>query len=69
MELGTSNRQFEANLNQGFECNLPRYAAKNAQMMAMEWTNKVAASDRAEARLYPVLGIETGSGQGVYKFY
>ena len=64
MELGTSKRQFEAKLNKGFERNLPRYAAKNAEMMAMEWTNKVAASNRAEARLYPVLGIETGLGGG-----
>ena len=31
-------------------------------MMAMEWTNKVAASNRAEARLYPVLGIQPGQG-------
>ena len=65
VELGTSKRQFEAKLNKGFERNLPRYAAKNAEMMAMEWTNKVAASNRAEARLYPVLGIETGQGVGV----
>ena len=64
VELGTSKRQFEAKLNKGFERNLPRYAAKNAEMMAMEWTNKVAASDRAEARLYPVLGLQTGQGLG-----
>ena len=25
----------------------------------MEWSNKVAASDRAEAKLYPVLSIDT----------
>ena len=65
VELGTSKRQFEAKLNKGFERNLPRYAAKNAEMMAMEWTNKVAASDRAEARLYPVLAIGAGQGVGV----
>ena len=65
VELGTSKRQFEAKLNKGFERNLPRYAAKNAEMMAMEWTNKVAASNRAEARLFPVLGIETGQGVGL----
>ena len=65
MTLGTSKRQFEAKLNKGFERNLPRYAAKNAEMMAMEWTNKVAASNRAEARLYPVLGIQPGQGVAV----
>ena len=65
VQLGTSKRQFEAKLNKGFERNLPRYAAKNAEMMAMEWTNKVAASDRAEARLYPVLAIRAGQGVGV----
>ena len=25
----------------------------------MEWSNKVAASERAEAKLYPVMGIGT----------
>ena len=63
MTLGTSKRQFEAKLNKGFECNLPRYVSKNAEMMVMEWTNKMAASNRVEARLYPVLGI--GAGQWV----
>ena len=29
--------------------------------MAREWSNKVAASDRAEAMLYPVLNIDTAS--------
>ena len=29
--------------------------------MAREWSNKVAASDRAEAKLYPVLSIDTAS--------
>ena len=57
--LGTSKRQFEAQLNKGFERNLPRYQKKNEEMMAMEWANKVAASDRAEAKLYPVLSIDT----------
>jgi hypothetical protein len=57
--LGTSKRQFEAQINRGFERNLPRYKKKNEEMMAMEWSNKVAASDRAEAKLYPVLSIDT----------
>ena len=65
MTLGTSKRQFETKLNKGFECNLPHYAAKNAEMIATEWTNKVAASNRAAARLYPVLGIGTGQGMEV----
>ena len=30
----------------------------------MEWSNKVAASDRAEARLFPILSIDT-TNQGV----
>ena len=57
--LGTTKRQFESQLNKGFERNLPRYQKKNEEMMAMEWSNKVAASDRAEAKLYPVLSIDT----------
>ena len=57
--LGTTKRQFEAQINKGFERNLPRYQKKNEEMMAMEWSNKVAASDRAEAKLYPVLSIDT----------
>ena len=63
-KLGTSKRQFEASLNTGFEQNLHRFAAKNAEMMAMEWSNKVAASERAEAKLYPVLGIAAEEGAG-----
>ena len=33
----------------------------------MEWSNKVAASERVEAKLYPVLGLRTGleGGKGV----
>ena len=57
--LGTTKRQFESQINQGFERNIPRYKKKNEEMMAMEWSNKVAASDRAEAKLYPVLSIDT----------
>ena len=57
--LGTSKRQFEAQINKGFERNIPRYNKKNEEMMAMEWSNKVAASDRAEAKLYPILSIDT----------
>ena len=63
-KLGTSKKQFEASLNKGFEQNLPRFAAKNAEMMAMEWSNKVAASERAEAKLYSVLGIGAEEGVG-----
>ena len=51
-------------MNKEFERNLPRYAKKNAEMMAMEWSNKVAASDRAEARLFPILSIDTNQGVG-----
>ena len=57
--LGSSKKEFEAQLNQGFESNRLRYKKKNAEMMAMEWSNKVAASDRAEAKLYPILSINT----------
>ena len=63
-DLGTSKKQFQAGLNKGFERNLSRFAKKNAEMMAMEWSNKVAASDRAEARLYPILSICTKEGEG-----
>ena len=63
-DLGTSKKQFQAGLNKGFERNLPRFAKKNAEMMAMEWSNKVAASERAEARLYPILSIEPNQGIG-----
>jgi len=58
-ELGTSKRQFQEGLNKGFKQNLPRFAKKNAEMMAMEWSNKVAASDRVEAKLYPCLSVDT----------
>ena len=34
--LGTSKRQFEAQINKGFERNIPRYNKKNEEMMAME---------------------------------
>ena len=36
---------------------------KNKEMMEIEWTNKVAASDRAEARLFPILNIDTAGNQ------
>jgi len=57
--LGTSKKNFEERLNEGFKGNIPRYQRKNEEMMKMEWANKVAASDRAEAKLYPVLNIPT----------
>jgi len=38
-----------------------RYQRKNEEMMKMEWANKVAASDRAEAKLYPILSIATST--------
>ena len=65
--LGISKRQFEAQLNQGFEKNMPRYKKKNENMMAMEWSNKVAASDRAEAKLYPILNIDTSNQATKYE--
>ena len=39
------------------------YEKKNKEMMEMDWSNKVAASDRAEARLFPILNIDTSSNQ------
>ena len=65
--LGSSKQEFEAQLNKGFERNLPRYKKKNAEMMANEWSNKVAASDRAEAKLYPILNIETDRYVSIYQ--
>ena len=60
---GISRRLFEVGLNKGFEGNRARYEKKNKEMMEMEWNNKVAASDRAEARLFPILNIDTaGAG-------
>jgi len=59
--LGTSKRSFEQRLNEGFKDNIPRYQRKNEEMMKMEWANKVAASDRAEAKLYPILNIATST--------
>ena len=59
MALGESKRRFEERLNDGFRGNLPRYRRKNEEMMKMEWAGKVAASDRAEAKLYPVLSMDT----------
>lgn len=66
--LGTSKKEFEQQLNKGFEKNVPRYTAKNANMMAAEWSHRVAASDRAEARLYPVLGVDRGPEKGRRRF-
>ena len=60
---GISRRLFEADLNKEFEENMSRYERKNKEMMEMEWTNKVAASDRAEARLFPILNIDTAGNQ------
>ena len=57
--LGQSKQQFEAEINQGFEKNIRRYKKKKEEMMAIEWSNKVIASDRAEAKLYPILSIDT----------
>jgi len=62
--LGTSKKCFEQRLNEGFKDNIPRYQRKNEEMMKMEWANKVAASDRAEAKLYPILNIATSSAGG-----
>jgi len=59
--LGTSKKCFEQRLNEGFKDNIPRYQRKNEEMMKMEWANKVAASDRAEAKLYPILSIATST--------
>ena len=60
---GISRRLFEADLNKGFEQNRWRHERKNKEMMEMEWSNKVAASDRAEARLFPILNIDTSSNK------
>ena len=60
---GISRRLFEVGLNKEFEGNRARYEKKNKEMMEMEWTNKVAASDRAEARLFPILNIDTAGNQ------
>ena len=60
---GISRRLFEVGLNKGFEGNRARYEKKNKEMMEMEWSNKVAASDRAEARLFPILNIDTSSNK------
>ena len=60
---GISRRLFEIGLNKEFEGNRARYEKKNKEMMEMEWTNKVAASDRAEARLFPILNIDTAGSQ------
>ena len=60
---GISRRLFEVGLNKEFEGNRARYEKKNKEMMEMEWTNKVAASDRAEARLFPILNIDTAGSQ------
>ena len=59
--LGKSKQQFESEINEGFERNLDRYKKRTEKRMAREWSNKVAASDRAEAKLYPVLSIDTAS--------
>ena len=59
--LGKSKQQFESEINEGFERNLERYKARTEKRMAREWFSKVAASDRAEAMLYPVLSIDTAS--------
>ena len=40
--LGTSKRNFEERLNEGFKGNIPRYQRKNEEMMKMEWANKVS---------------------------
>ena len=60
---GISRRLFEADLNKEFDRNRSRYEKKNKEMMEMDWSNKVAASDRAEARLFPILNIDTSSNQ------
>ena len=60
---GISRRLFEVGLNKEFEGNRARYEKKNKEMMEMGWTNKVAASDRAEARLFPILNIDTAGNQ------
>jgi len=53
--LGSSQKQFEAGLNRGFEVNRSRFEKRTSEMMKLEWAGKVAAADRAEAKLYPIL--------------
>ena len=50
-------------MNKEFDRNRSRDEKKNREMMEMDWSNKVAASDRAEARLFPILNIDTSSNQ------
>jgi len=57
--LGATRRQYEAKLNAGFERNVPRFVRRTDEMMKLEWAGKVKAADRAEAKLYPVLSIDT----------
>ena len=54
---GTSKNKFEANLNRGFEKNKARFENKQKEMMELEWSNRLAASERTEAQLYPCLNV------------
>ena len=46
--LGTSKKNFEERLNEGFKGNIPRYQRKNEEMMKMEWANKVRSSSNIQ---------------------